>query len=151
MSDRLNDPKNKRNKSSGRNDVYRNLTLITQFTLFMLVPIGGLSAAGYFLDKHFGTSWIVIAGFFLGAVAGGNSVYRLAMKIANEKRKEPERNIINRRKDPAETNTDKISADKISDDASFADNASGYKVSADKVTEDKTIVDKTDETDDRIS
>ena len=46
-------------KSRERRGIYRNLTLISQFTLFMLVPIGGLSALGYFLDKHFGTSWIM--------------------------------------------------------------------------------------------
>ena len=84
-------------KSRERRGIYRNLTLISQFTLFMLVPIGGLSALGYFLDKHFGTSWIIIVCFFVGAVAGGQSVYRLAMKIANEKKEEPERNIINPR------------------------------------------------------
>ncbi len=84
-------------KSRERKGIYRNLTLISQFTLFMLVPIGGLSTLGYFLDKHFGTSWIIIVCFFVGAAAGGTSVYRFAMKIANEKKEEPKRNIINPR------------------------------------------------------
>ncbi len=63
----------------------------------MLVPIGGLSVGGYFLDRHFGTSWIIIVCFFIGAIAGGQSVYRLAMKIANEKTPEKEHHVINRR------------------------------------------------------
>lgn len=86
----------KRKKREDNSSIYRNLSLITQFTLYMLVPIGGLSTGGYFLDKYFHTSWIIIVCFFVGAIAGGQAVYRLAMKIANEKTKEPERNILNR-------------------------------------------------------
>ncbi len=96
MPDRLDDNGKKRKKREDNSSIYRNLSLITQFTLYMLVPIGGLSAGGYFLDKYFHTSWIIIVCFFVGAIAGGQAVYRLAMKIANEKSKEPERNILNR-------------------------------------------------------
>ena len=96
MPDRLNDNGKKRKKREDNSSIYRNLSLITQFTLYMLVPIGGLSAGGYFLDKYFHTSWIIIVCFFVGAIAGGQAVYRLAMKIANEKSKKPERNILNR-------------------------------------------------------
>ena len=96
MPDRLSDNGKKRKKREDNSSIYRNLSLITQFTLYMLVPIGGLSAGGYFLDKYFHTSWIIIVCFFVGAIAGAQAVYRLAMKIANEKRKEPERNILNR-------------------------------------------------------
>ena len=96
MPDRLDDNGKKRKKREDNSSIYRNLSLITQFTLYMLVPIGGLSAGGYFLDKYFHTSWIIIVCFFVGAIAGAQAVYRLAMKIANEKSKEPERNILNR-------------------------------------------------------
>ena len=96
MPDRLDDNGKKRKNREDNSSIYRNLSLITQFTLYMLVPIGGLSAGGYFLDKYFHTSWIIIVCFFVGAIAGAQAVYRLAMKIANEKSKEPERNILNR-------------------------------------------------------
>ena len=96
MPDRFDDNGKKRKKREDNSSIYRNLSLITQFTLYMLVPIGGLSAGGYFLDKYFHTSWIIIVCFFVGAIAGAQAVYRLAMKIANEKSKEPERNILNR-------------------------------------------------------
>lgn len=79
------------------NSVLAQLSLITQFSLFMIVPIAGLSALGYFLDRKLGTNWIVIAGFFLGAVAGINSIYRFAMKMADKKKDEKEEKIINRR------------------------------------------------------
>ncbi len=82
---------------NSNNNVLSQLSLITQFSLFMIVPIAGLSALGYFLDKKFGTGWIVIAGFFLGAVVGINSIYRFAMKMTAKKKDEKEQNIINRR------------------------------------------------------
>ncbi len=103
----------KREESRG---IYRNLTLISQFTLYMLVPIGGCSALGYFLDKHFGTSFIIIIGFFIGAIAGGQSVYRLAMKIAREKPPEKEHHIINRRKSKASPDENKERAEEKDDD-----------------------------------
>lgn len=105
-----------------RNGIYRNLTLISQFTLYMLVPIGGLSVGGYFLDKHFGTSWIIIVCFFVGAVAGGQSVYRLAMKIANEKKEEPEHHVINRRSRETSEVTPGTEEDKSRTSVSESDN-----------------------------
>ena len=95
-------------KNSG-NNVLSQLVLITQFGLFMIVPIAALSALGYFLDKKFGTNWIVIVGFFVGAIAGGNSIYRFAMKSAAARKKEEEQNIINRR---SESSDDSVSKDK---------------------------------------
>lgn len=94
----------KKNNSSG--NVLQNISLIAQFGIFMLVPIGGMSVGGYFLDKYFGTSWIFIVCFFVGAVAGGQNVYRLAMKVARKKHDAPEENIINRRQD-SETKSEK--------------------------------------------
>ncbi len=61
--------------------VYRSLVLLTQFGINMLVPIGLMSALGVFLDGKFGTSWITIVLFFVGAIAGGQNVYRMAKKI----------------------------------------------------------------------
>lgn len=98
-----------KNGKKGDNNVLAQLGLITQFSLFMIVPIAGLSALGYFMDKKFETHWIVIVGFFLGAVAGANSIYRFAMKSANSKKKEEEQNIINRR---SENLNDKVPKDK---------------------------------------
>jgi F0F1-type ATP synthase assembly protein I len=83
--------------------VFQSLSLIIQFGIYMLVPICGMGALGYWLDLRFGTKWIVILFFFLGAIAGFQNVFRLAMKITEKPVKEPERNILNRRKeDPDE-------------------------------------------------
>lgn len=61
--------------------VYRSLTLITQFGINMLVPICMLSALGIYLDKRLNTSFMVILLFFVGAIAGGQNVYRMAKRI----------------------------------------------------------------------
>ena len=69
-------------KRSRRYDksVYRSFALVTQFGINMLVPICMMSALGIWLDRKFDTSFLMILFFFMGAVAGGQNVYRLAKK-----------------------------------------------------------------------
>ncbi|MDE7268882.1 MAG: AtpZ/AtpI family protein [Acetatifactor sp.] len=64
--------------------VYRSLVLITQFGINMLVPIGMLSALGIWLDNRYHTSFWTILLFFVGAIAGGQNIYRMAKKIYGE-------------------------------------------------------------------
>lgn len=65
--------------------VYRSFTLISQFGINMLVPIGMMTWLGIFLDKKFDTSYWMVILFFVGAVAGGQNVYRLSKKIYGAK------------------------------------------------------------------
>ena len=51
--------------------------MITQFGINMLVPVFVCS----FLDKKFGTNFLVVILFFVGAVAGGYNVYRFSRQI----------------------------------------------------------------------
>lgn len=67
--------------------VYRSLALITQFGLNMLVPIGLMTWLGVYLDRHFGTSYLMILLFFVGAIAGAQNVYRMAKSIYGQKEK----------------------------------------------------------------
>lgn len=64
----------------GRN-VGQSLVLVMQFGIDMLVPICMCSLVGWWLDQKLGTSWIFVALFFVGALAGGRNVYRFAKKI----------------------------------------------------------------------
>ena len=66
--------------------VYRSLAMITQFGLNMLVPIGMMTAFGIYLDQKFETGWITILLFFVGAIAGGQNVYRMAKKVFSDDR-----------------------------------------------------------------
>ena len=47
----------------------------------MMVPICMMSALGIYLDKKLDTSFLMVLFFFLGAIAGGQNVYRLAKRI----------------------------------------------------------------------
>ncbi|MBR3601327.1 MAG: AtpZ/AtpI family protein [Lachnospiraceae bacterium] len=67
----------------------RCLSMISQFTIHMLVPICMCSYVGYLLDKKWNTDLMFILFFFIGALAGGRNVYRLAQKISGGKEKMP--------------------------------------------------------------
>ncbi|MBQ4536664.1 MAG: AtpZ/AtpI family protein [Lachnospiraceae bacterium] len=74
-----------RKKEHYDKSVYRSLTLIMQFGINMLVPICVMSVLGIWLDNKFGTSYLMIVLFFLGAIAGGQNVYKMARSIYREK------------------------------------------------------------------
>ena len=65
-----------------KNKVFRSLSMISQFTIHMLVPICMCSYVGYWLDEKWNTSLGFVIFFFIGALAGGRNVYRLAQKIS---------------------------------------------------------------------
>lgn len=65
--------------------VYQALAMISQFGINMLVPIFLCSFLGNFLDQKFGTSFLVVLFFFIGALAGFRNVYRMAKRIYGEK------------------------------------------------------------------
>lgn len=78
--------------------VFRALTLITQFSINMLVPIFLCSFLGMFLDKKLGTSfWFVIL-FFAGALAGFRNVYIFARQIYEDKSSGTRNDRKNRKK-----------------------------------------------------
>ena len=68
-----------------KSEVYRSLTLILQFGINMLVPIFLCSYIGWWVDKKLQTSFVFILMFFLGALAGGRNVYRMAKQIFGRK------------------------------------------------------------------
>ncbi len=68
--------------------VYRSLVLISQFGINMLVPIGMMSALGIWLDGRYQTSFWTVLLFFVGAIAGGQNVYRMAKKVYEKEKKE---------------------------------------------------------------
>ena len=67
-------------------EVYRSLTLITQFGINMLVPIFLCTFLGIFIDKKLGTNFIVIIIFFLDYLAGARNIY-IFSKIIYDKPK----------------------------------------------------------------
>lgn len=61
-------------------EIFRNITLIFQFGINMLVPIFLCTFLGIFLDRLLSTSFIVIILFFLGAAAGFRNIYIFACR-----------------------------------------------------------------------
>ena len=71
------------------NKIMKSLTMVSQFAIHMLVPIGICSYVGYLIDRELGTSFMFILLFFIGALAGGRNVYRLATKISGSEKYMP--------------------------------------------------------------
>ena len=76
-------------------DVYKSLTLITQFGINMLVPIFLCTFLGIFLDKKIGTSFLVIILFFIGAIAGARNIYIFAKDIYDKPSKKTSKDSSN--------------------------------------------------------
>ena len=65
--------------------VFKALTLITQFSVNMLVPIIMCTFLGMFIDRKAGTSFWVVILFFAGALAGFRNIYIFAKKLFDDK------------------------------------------------------------------
>ena len=65
--------------------IVRSLSMISQFSIHMLVPICMCSYIGFLLDEKLNTSFLFIILFFVGALAGGRNVYLLAQKVSGGK------------------------------------------------------------------
>ena len=89
----------KRSRRGEDRKIFQSLSLIMQFGLYMLVPIAMMGGLGYYLDRKLGTQWITIVLFFVGAIAGFQNIYRLAMKIIGQPRREPEEPTVKNGKD----------------------------------------------------
>lgn len=76
----------KRNKTD--KSVYNSFVMITQFGINMIVPICMMMALGIWLDSKLNTSYWVIIFFFVGAIAGGQNIYRMAKKIYENDKKD---------------------------------------------------------------
>ena len=61
--------------------VYQSLTMILQFGINMVVPIAMMTALGIWLDRKFEKGYFTIIFFVIGAVAGGQNIYRMAKSI----------------------------------------------------------------------
>lgn len=61
--------------------MYKALTMIMQFGINMLVPIGIMSWLGILLDRRCGTSFFMILFFFIGAIAGFQNIWRMARAV----------------------------------------------------------------------
>ena len=77
----------KKNKKDDMRYVWDALIMVFQFGINMLVPIFICSFLGVWLGNKFDISWIVIPLFFVGAIAGGNNIYKMSKKFIDSQDK----------------------------------------------------------------
>lgn len=68
-------------KKGYNRSVYQSLALVLQFGINMLVPIGLMLFLGIQLDRYFGTQWMTIVLFFMGAAAGFTNILKMARGV----------------------------------------------------------------------
>lgn len=68
-------------KSKKDHMVWDALIMVFQFGINMLVPIFICTLLGVWLGDKLDKNWIAIPLFFIGAVAGGQNIYRMAKKF----------------------------------------------------------------------
>lgn len=59
------------------------LMMVFQFGINMIVPILMCTLLGVWIGNKTGVTWVVIPLFFMGALAGGNNIYRMSRKLMN--------------------------------------------------------------------
>lgn len=79
-----------RRQNDSKNSVVQALLMVSQFSLNMLVPIGMMCVLGVWLDKIFETGYWTVILFFVGAVAGGQNVYRMAKRFFGDNHQDKE-------------------------------------------------------------
>lgn len=67
-------------KSEERREIFQNLSLIMQIGLTILVPTVGLLFLGIYLDKLWGTGFLIWIGIFLGLSGGITGAWNLLKK-----------------------------------------------------------------------
>ncbi len=65
------------------------LVLVLQFGINMIVPIAIMSLLGWWIGEKTGHNWVMIPFFFIGAIAGGNSIYRMSKSFFSSNRPTP--------------------------------------------------------------
>ena len=72
-----------RDKRQYNREILELLVMISQVTITMLGPIVICTYGAWWLGKKVGINWLVIVGFFVGAIAGFRSVYIILRKFIN--------------------------------------------------------------------
>ncbi|MBE5906010.1 MAG: AtpZ/AtpI family protein [Lachnospiraceae bacterium] len=74
----------KQKDNKRKNEQVTAYTYLLQFSINMIVPIFACTFLGYWIDTQLGTSFVVILGFFFGALSGGTSIYRISKKMLHK-------------------------------------------------------------------
>ena len=72
-------------KKVNNREIVESFSMVLQFGINMLVPIGMCVALGVWLGDKYDMDWIVIPLFFVGALAGYNSIFKMIKKYLKNK------------------------------------------------------------------
>ena len=67
-------------KKLNKRELTESFSMVLQFGLNMIVPIAMCIALGVWIGDKYDMDWIVIPLFFVGALAGYNSIFRMVQK-----------------------------------------------------------------------
>ena len=72
-------------KKVNNREIVESFSMVLQFGINMLVPIGLCVALGVWIGDKYDIDWVVIPLFFVGAFAGYNSIYKMMSKYLKKK------------------------------------------------------------------
>lgn len=72
-------------KRNNNKEIVEAFSMVTQFGINMLIPIGACVALGVWIGDKYNMDWVVIPLFFVGALAGYNSIFKMAKKFLKKK------------------------------------------------------------------
>jgi hypothetical protein len=72
-------------KKVNNNEIVESFSMVLQFGLNMITPIALCIAVGVWIGDTYDMDWIVIPLFFVGALAGYNSIFRMVQKYLKKK------------------------------------------------------------------
>lgn len=67
-------------KKVNMREITESFSMVLQFGINMLVPIAMCIALGVWIDDKYDMDWIVIPLFFVGALAGYTSIFKMVKK-----------------------------------------------------------------------
>lgn len=72
--------------------VWEALVMVFQFGINMIVPICMCVLVGVWIGGKTGLDWIVVPLFFVGALAGGNNIYKMSKRLMKDDSKHVKKN-----------------------------------------------------------
>lgn len=73
-------------KKIKNSEIVESFSMVLQFGINMITPIVMCIALGVWLGDKYNMDWIVIPLFFVGALAGYNSIFRMVQKYLKKKK-----------------------------------------------------------------
>ena len=70
----------KKDRKKERKEIVESYSFVLQFSINMIVPILACTFAGIVVDNGFDMPYAPVVGFFVGALAGYTSIYKMVKK-----------------------------------------------------------------------